>query len=335
MKFSVRDHWKSLVLYGLNAATYKIAFGKTLLGFAESGHSHVSWQDLSKAFLDQYIERLNVESPMPQMGSEGKRTVMERIIQKLNVNLIDYGQAVDEVSANAFQDVVPRFQRLGNRLEFQGMFYEYDHGNSLTLTDAVHEINNDRRNELIAELDSRWGLLEGAFKVGHEAYQLNNDLRLIYIEKGYDRRCITENVPFLQGYQGNTCFYCGEPIDVADIVVDHVLPRQVVCHDEIWNLVLSHDLCNGNKTDRLVGPHFIQKLIARNENIMGSNHPWKKKIEAALGDSKGKRSAAVQSQYATVAQILGWNYWGGGAGYSPESDPFFKRLITVLNNGTS
>jgi len=29
--FSPQDRWKALVLYGLNTATYKIAFGKTLL----------------------------------------------------------------------------------------------------------------------------------------------------------------------------------------------------------------------------------------------------------------------------------------------------------------
>ena len=81
-----------------------------------------------------------------------------------------------------------------------------------------------------------------------------------------------------------------------------------------------------------MGPCFIQKLIARNENIMGSNHPWKKRIEAALGKTKVQRRKSTESHYDNVSQILGWNYWGGEADYSPESDPFFKRMITVLNN---
>jgi hypothetical protein len=51
-QFTARDHWKSLVLYGLNTATYKIAFGKTLLGFAQAGQSHVTWEQLSTSFLD-------------------------------------------------------------------------------------------------------------------------------------------------------------------------------------------------------------------------------------------------------------------------------------------
>ena len=77
----------------------------------------------------------------------------------------------------------------------------------------------------------------------------------------------------------------------GDVHVDHLLPRQVVLHDEIWNLVLAHGFCNENKTDRLVGEHFIEKLIQRNENIMGSNHPWKKKIEQAFGEYKAAAQA--------------------------------------------
>ncbi len=333
MQFSARDHWKALVLFGLNTATYKIAFGKVLLEFARSGQSTVSWEQLSKAFLDQYIARLSVESPMPQMSYEGRLTVMERIVARYRAGALDYGDAIGEVGFNAFNDVLPSFPRLGRRADFAGMFYQYEPGKSLSVTDSVFQIYDERPDELAAELDSRWGLLEGAFKIGNEAYHLNNDLRLIYIENGYERKNLTDNIPFLQGYQGNTCFYCGEAIDATDIAVDHLLPRQVVMHDEIWNLVLAHNLCNAHKTDRLVGPHFVQKLIARNENIMGSNHPWKKRIEAAIGTTPTKRRITVKEHYSRVGQILGHNYWGGGKGYSPETDPFFKRLITVLNNG--
>jgi hypothetical protein len=331
--FSTQDHWKALVLYGLNTATYKIAFGKTLLKLSAEGTTTVPWEVLSRQFLDQYIARLSVESPMPQLDHPGRVTVMERVVAKCRSGNIGYDQAIEMVGRHAFDDVVPRFQNLGRRSAFTGMFYEFTAGQNLVLTDDLLKLSETNREELEAELDARWGLLEGAFKIGTNNFQLNNDLRLIYIENGYERTSITKNIPFLQGYQGNTCFYCGEPIHGSDTEVDHVLPRQVIQHDEIWNLALAHSICNGQKVDRLIGPHFLQKLIARNENIMGSNHPWKKRIEAALGKTKVQRKKTTEDHYANVSQILGWNYWGGDAGYSPENDPFFKRLITVLNNG--
>lgn len=330
-KFSAKDCWKALVLYGLNTATYKIAFGKTLLKLSADGVTTVRWDALAKEFLDQYIDRLSIESPMPQLDQSDRITVMERFVAKYRSGAIDYDEAIVMVGQNAFDDVVPRFQRLGRRANFEGMFYDFNAGQDLNITDDLLALSTNR-DELEAELDARWGLLEGAFKIGKENFHLNNDLRLIYIENGYERTNITRNIPFLQGYQGNTCFYCSEPIRESDIEVDHVLPRQVIQHDEIWNLVLSHSLCNGQKIDRLIGPHFVQKLVARNENIMGSNHPWKKKIEAALGKTKSQRRKKLKDHYDNVSQVLGWNYWGGDATYSPESDPFFRRMITVMNN---
>lgn len=332
-KFSSLDRWKALVLYGLNTATYKIAFGKTLLKLSSNGLTTVPWDLLSKEFLDQYIHRLGVDNPMPQLDHPNRITVMERVVAKYRAGKIDYGQAIEAVGRKAFDDVVPRFQNLGRRESFNGLFYEFEAGHNLVFTDDILRLSIENRDELESELDARWGLLEGAFKIGADNFELNNDLRLIYIENGTERTNLTQNIPFLQGYQGNTCFYCSESIGRGDIEVDHVLPRQVVQHDEIWNLVLAHSLCNGQKIDRLVGPHFVQKLISRNENIMGSNHPWKKRIESALGNSSAKRKKTTKTHYDNVSQILGWNFWGGDAGYSPEGDPFFRRLITVMNNG--
>ena len=184
------------------------------------------------------------------------------------------------------------------------------------------------------EVEARWCLLEGSFSITHSQneYKLANDIREIYLQYGYqERKPLTQNIPFLLGYQGNICFYCGEELD-DDIHVDHVLPRQVLNHDEIWNLVLCHANCNLQKSDKLIGPHFRDKLIARNENIMGSNHPWKHKIELLLGETKQARASSVIHHYDQVKMVRGNDFWGGSQGYNPENDEFYCRLVTVLNN---
>jgi hypothetical protein len=38
-------------------------------------------------------------------------------------------------------------------------------------------------------------------------------------------------------------------------------------------------------------------------------------------------------QHRTGKTVLGEYYWGGGPSYDPSTDPFYRRLITVLNNG--
>jgi len=331
--FTNRDYWKAIVLYGLNNATYKIALAKTLLELAQRDSTHIGWNVLSEEFLRQYKDRLDQESAMPQQINPTRLTVMERIVMRMNNGSLTETEAVEEVGRDAFNDVIPRFHNLSRDSEFaKERFYEFRQGQEIIIKDSVFEILEDSPEELFEEIDSRWSLLEGAFSINREHFDLENDLRDIYLKKGYKRKNLTRNVPFLNGYQHNICFYCSEKMDADDTIVDHLLPRQVVFHDEIWDLVLSHDQCNSQKWDYVVGPHYVEKLIARNENIMGSNHPWKKKIQEQLGNTPAARRKTLEWHYDNVRKILHNNYWRGSEHYSAESDPFYRSLITRLNN---
>lgn len=329
--FTSSDYWKALILYGLNQATYKIALGKALLSLSAKGYNRVPWDILAGEFFQLYRARLDVADPLPQQATPGRQTNMERIIAAFQLGQ-NIDATLDAVATTAFQDVVPRFHNLAGIENIHGKFYRFEFGHHLELTDTLHRVREDQETALHAELDARWGLLEGAFLISAGDQRLANDIRAIYLAGAQKRRTLTGNVPFLQGYQGNTCFYCGLDMQPGDIDVDHVLPRQVLQHDEIWNLVLAHRACNMRKLDRLVGEHFVLKLLARNENIMGSNHPWKKQIATILGATPTARAKEVYRHYGNVRAVLGANYWGGSDGYNPQSDPFYKRLITKLNN---
>ena len=331
--FANLDYWKAIILYGLNNATYKIALGKTLLDLTRGGSTSVPWEELSKYFLQQYLTRLQINNT-PQQANPSRMTVMERIVKELRAGRIAETEAIAQVGRLGFNDVIPRFQTILKDKDLaQNKFYTFDFGKKLILHDALFEVSETGFTPLEEELETRWSLLEGAFTIVKDNWQLSNDIREIYLAKGHVRKCLSGNIPFLNGYQGDSCFYCGERMDANDIHVDHVLPRQVISNDEVWNLVLSHSYCNTSKSDKLVGPHYIEKLIARNENIMGSNHPWKAKIEKKLGANALRRKQALQKHYDDVRIVIGRNYWGGTSGYSLENDDFFKKLITRLNNG--
>jgi hypothetical protein len=328
--FSNTDIWKGIILFGLNAATYKMALAKTLFGFARQEQSVVSWDELATSFFEEYEQRLG-RSHRPQQGNPHRLTVLERAVMEMKAGAISRREAVSRVAEKGLQDVIPRFQTIGrNGLDVQGHFYEFEYGSRLEIKDTLLDFG-EAFDELESEFMARWSLLEGAFEINQNSFELANDIREIYLVDGYERTPITSNVPFLTGYQGNTCFYCGEALG-DDVHVDHVLPRQVLMHDEVWNLVLAHGHCNMLKSDKLVGPHFMDKLVARNENIMGSNHPWKHKISAALGVTPKKRESTMRDHYSNVQAVLGRNYWGGSESYNPETDEFYRRLITVLNN---
>jgi hypothetical protein len=236
------------------------------------------------------------------------------------------------VGKEGFGAVVRRFHTIARFSEFQGKCDSCDFGKPLSLTDSLFNIAENVDGDIDDELDSRWSLLEGAFSIKAENYELANEVLDIYIRKGTKRKDLTNNVVFLKGYQGNSCFYCSESFSKNDIHVDQLLPRAVMNHDQVWNLVLAHEICNLSKSDKIVGPHFLEKLIVRNENIMGSNHPWKAKIALDLGNTKEKRKAVVNKHYENTKTVLGKNYWGNDSQYNPGNDAFYKRLITKLNN---
>lgn len=331
MNFTDEDYFKGIILFGLNAATYKMGLAQTLINAARNHKNSLDWEELSSNYFDSYVHRLDT-NPMPQQGNPYRLTKMERIVKEFQLGEVTKVEAIKKVADNAFVDVVPRFQTIGtDKNVVSDHFYEIDMGSRLILKDSLLSLSPEQLDMLEVEVLARWGLLEGAFSINQTNFSLANDIREIYLSDGYDRKALTNNVPFLSGYQGNTCFYCGEAMGTG-IHVDHVLPRQVMNHDEVWNLVLVHSDCNLLKSDRLVGEHFIKKLIARNENIMGSNHPWKAKIQASLGTTKNRRASSLKNHYDNVKTVLGNYYWGGAESYNPETDPFFRRLITVLNN---
>ncbi|MBN8446650.1 MAG: HNH endonuclease [Gammaproteobacteria bacterium] len=334
MEFTNEDFFKGIVLFGLNAATYKMGLAQTLISASRAKSNLLNWGDLSETYFDIYLNRLR-QNPMPQQGNPNRLTKMERIVKEHELGVLSRTEAIKKVAEIGFEDVVPRFQTIGTDKNIvSDYFYEIDFGNKLVLKDTLLSLDTVQLDQLEAEVLARWGLLEGAFSINQTDFKLANDIREIYLKDGYSRKALTSNIPFLAGYQGNTCFYCGEPM-LNDIHVDHVLPRQVLNHDDIWNLVLAHGDCNLLKSDRLVGAHFIQKLIARNENIMGSNHPWKAQIANALGTTANRRADTLKVHYDNLKTVLGNYYWGGSDTYNPAIDPFYKRLITVLNNKMS
>ena len=325
-KFTSEDYWRSVILYGINVSTYKIALAKCLYSFTKNDKTSVSMRELAEEFFDQYSRRL--QDGMPQLDNPARQTKMENIVSRFNIGKVTKDEAIEFVEKNAFADVVPRFHTV-NSESIPIKFYEHN-SNGLVLTDAVHNVfNGIDEMSLMAEVDSRWGLLEAAFQMKKGDAVLINDIRNIYLSTGYERRNITGTIPVLNGYQKGVCFYCGESMAGYEIHVDHVIPRQVIYHDEIWNLVLAHAFCNEQKSDALPSRKYIYKLIERNEHFIASNHPIRNQLIQTMGKSFLERKRFVEKVYEDVKQVIPYT-WEGIRGYNPETDAFYKSFIRSL-----
>jgi len=326
-KFSTEDYWRAVILYGLNVATYKIALAKCLHTFIMANKDKVTMRELAEEFFKQY--RIRLEDGMPQLDNPARQTKMEYIVSLYKLGKVTEDKAIEYVEKNAFSDVVPRFHTVNNE-KIPVSFYEHN-GKGLLITDhAFHLFEGEERSRLITEVDSRWSMIEAAFQLKKGNSKLINDIREFYLLKGYDRKNISGLAPILNGYQKGICFYCGESMDGSDIHVDHVIPRQVIYHDEIWNLVLAHGFCNEQKLDSLPSIKYINKLIERNEHFIASNHPIKDQLIRTMGKSISDRRKFVEMVYGEVKTIIPYT-WEGIRGYNPETDEFYKSFIRSLN----
>ncbi len=66
----------------------------------------------AKTYLEIYIDRLK-KDPRPQQSNPFRRSVQEHIFYKLKLNKIKEDEAIQIISNEGFNDVVPRFQSFG------------------------------------------------------------------------------------------------------------------------------------------------------------------------------------------------------------------------------
>jgi 5-methylcytosine-specific restriction endonuclease McrA len=318
------DYWRSIILYGLNTATYKLALAEALFLAQSRGETTLSYGQLGRLFYELYRER--VQAGRPQLVTPGRETVVERVLRGIASGKYAEDEAVAMLARDAFGDVVPRFHTVG-KAPIPVRFFEAT-PSGLVLTDALFRLWSDavQPDALRAETVARWDLLEGAFTVYRTRdTRLVNDVLRYYLLRGHQRTDLTPLRPVLHGYQGGLCFYCLEPLDPTTAHVDHLIPRQVLQHDEVWNLVLAHYLCNASKSNWLPGRGYLEKLWWRNEHLIASRHPLQRQVVAALGTTPAERRRRLLWHYENAEQVIG-RTWSQAVGYDPAHDPLYKKL---------
>ncbi|MEI2729156.1 MAG: HIT domain-containing protein [Candidatus Nanopelagicales bacterium] len=70
--------------------------------------------------------------------------------------------------------------------------------------------------------------------------------------------------------EGAQCFYCERSLSLGAIHVDHVIPWSQYPLNDLANLVLSDDKCNGDKSAHLVSAERLAKWVARDQDELSS-----------------------------------------------------------------
>ena len=327
------DYMHFLISYGRNASTYKPAWAKVLSDLGKTNSDKkIRLEELTRNLFNNYNERTQT-NPLPQMGQLGKKTVMEHKLAEFRLGRITKEKAVKDVTENVRVMVARKFHTLRG-LPIPRPFYTLsDDGYSIQPNDSLFNVFADNQNKhLDNDMDSRWDCLEIGYLQMQQAFSLDVNLEKEgqeYIINKEERKNLTPLRPVLDQYQHNTCFYCGEEL-YEPIHVDHVIPYQAVLHNQIWNLVLSHEACNEDKLDFIPSYDFIKKLKERNEFVLKSDLPLKQHMKKDLGSSNQERMQKVDKQYGYAKRKI-IRMWRGSDNFDPSKDENWKKYVRAKN----
>ena len=318
---SLESYWRSIILFGVNSASYKFALARSMMDVAKRGVSEVSLDDLALPYATHLCEHLK-KSPKQITGRVGP---FIQACQNYNTRNIDSNELVAATKKHGFKCVLEAFHVV-NREQITIDFFQKDfHGTrkKIILTDAIHQLAvTDTFCNLQHETEARWRLVETAWEYGLNVNLLgvkyDQNESLLFVNNYQQRKNITSARDALNGYQKGKCFYCFRDIDVDQqsanaCDVDHFYPHVLKPHirganlDGIWNLVLSCRHCNrgaDGKFAKVPSIKYVNRLHKRNEFLISSHHPLRETLMQQTGSTESMRREFMRNIDTKAASYL-------------------------------
>lgn len=315
-------HWRSVVLFGVNSACYKFAFGKSILDVASAGRDSIRLEELALPYAKHVCTHLEAsDRQTPQATSrflDACRSYLRtHKAADLSASAPGATELIDTTVRLGFTEVLKAFHTVaGDDVPTRFFSVEGRGGDRrLLLSPAALSLSTDIQGvNLSHEIEARWRLVETAW-----AYRLPKIVLdgtpdaggMLTIELPDRRRpAITGCREALNGYQRGRCFYCARDIVISAAHVDHFLPRTLMVKagwnglDGLWNLVLACVECNLAKRDRIPHPDYVRRLLGRTNYLLASHHPLSQTLVEQTGRTEAQRDAFVGDRWRAARDLL-------------------------------
>lgn len=303
---SNETYWRSIILFGRNVASYKLALANALLDLADQDKTKITAEELAVPFSEYICEHLKNSD---KQGTSGSSQFLDACRQ-FNQQKIAQDTLISTTAKLGFNNVLDAFHIVNGEAIVEPFFVKQGQSNSsgIILTDNVYRLKELKfERNLNAEVEARWRLIETAWEqnISASTLQVEHDISsglLVIGPNGIRRKSITSVRTALNGYQKGKCFYCFDDINVSDkgennCDVDHYYPHILqpytsVNLNGIWNLVLTCPLCNRGgegKFAKIPAVRYLERLNNRNNFLVNSHHPLRETIMAQTGLSDEAR----------------------------------------------
>lgn len=299
--------WLTIIEQMNNDNTYKLAWGRALIEcvcldrcYENNGRVVVEFDEISKCMLKYYWNQLFFfklkQSPYKDkepvickdvnfLIEEWKKYTKSNIPtwyneeDLLKMNKEYFNKTLKHISKTLHENVCWRFKNIPNgTLEI----YEYDKANSKIIFEYEAAILLKDYGIVVSKLlNYKWTQLLERFN-----YQPKIASKVLGISDSKIRRnnLTKYKNELLKEFNGKPIdFYTGEPLELDDISVDHVIPWSFMYSDDIWNLVLTSKSHNSSKSNSIPDENIIKRLKERNIKIKGIvGNSYKLDIEEAM-----------------------------------------------------
>lgn len=311
---SLESQWRAIILFGKNSATYKFAFGKSLLELVSKETNSISLKDLSPFFVNSILEHLKTND---KQGNSNSSTFLAAC-RKFNNQEITYDNLLSITEKYGFTNVIDAFQNVNGGI-IPNQFYYKDYtrnSKKIIITDDLLRLKESCQfvnfNE---EVEARWNLVETAwnFQINPNLLEvkIDDNLQTLFIENDFMKRInITSAKASLNGYQKGKCFYSFQDISIISgdeniCAVDHFFPHvhKISINQSganvngVWNLVLVEKFVNLDKSAKIPELKYLERLYKRNEFYISSKHPLGETIINQTGKTPTERRNFLQKQY--------------------------------------
>jgi hypothetical protein len=315
------QHWRSIVLFGRNVASYKFALAKSLIELGSAGRDLISLEDLAIPFARNICEHLTL---VDRQGTFEHSKFLDAC-RYFNAGRINEDELQTATVNLGFNNVIDAFHVVGSGAVPTRFFVDERRSSvaGIRLTDEFFRIASaSEYTSLKHEVESRWRLVEEAWDAKADGKQVivlyDAPRELLVPAVTGKRKSITEVRPALNGYQKGNCFYCFKRILVVNGAgehgadVDHFLPHSLMSRgfpidlDGVWNLVLACTTCNrgdAGKFASLPDDLFLPRLHRRNEYLINSHHPLRETLIQRMGSNEETRASFLRAQ-VEVAKTL-------------------------------
>lgn len=311
---SLESQWRAIILFGKNSATYKFAFGKSILEIASQEKNTISLKDLSPIFVNSILEHLKKND---KQGNSNSSTFLNAC-RKYNSEEIGYDNLLSVTEKYGFVNVVDAFQHVNGGIIPRKFYHKDYNGNNknIVITDELLKLKESFQfTNFNKEVEARWNLVETAWNLEINPnlleVKIDNDFQTLFIESNFmRRRDISSAKATLNGYQKGKCFYSFQDISINSgdenlCAIDHFFPhvnkirinKSGANINGIWNLVLSEKFVNLSKSAKIPELKYLERLYKRNEFYVASKHPLGETIVNQTGRTSSDRKRFLQRQY--------------------------------------